>query len=192
MSVMPTDQTAPVPLELVRAFVNTLDVEDGLDALEDGAQAHAWLAAHGLDGDEDAVDEEDRQRLIAVREALRALLDANNTGAQPPADALAVLNEQSAEAAVALRFDTDGAALVTSCGGVDSAIARLLSIVHDSMNDGTWRRLKACPADDCRWAFYDHSRNRSGTWCEIGKCGNRAKARRFRERHKPAQGSDPL
>ena len=184
MSVMPTDQTAPVPLELVRAFVNTLDVEDGLDALEDGDQAHAWLAAHGLDGDEDAVDEEDRHRLIAVREALRALLDANNTGTQPPADALAVLNEQSAEAAVALRFDAEGAALVTSCGGVDSAIARLLSIVHDSMNDGTWRRLKACPADDCRWAFYDHSRNRSGTWCEMGKCGNRAKARRYREGHR--------
>jgi predicted RNA-binding Zn ribbon-like protein len=186
MTVMPTDQTAPVPLELVRAFVNTLDVEDGLDALEDGEQAQSWLEAHGLDGDEDSVDEEDRQRLIAVREALRALLDANNAGSQPPADALSVLNEQSAEAAVALRFDAEGAALVTSCGGVDSAIARLLSIVHDSMNDGTWRRLKACPAEDCRWAFYDHSRNRSGTWCEIGKCGNRAKARRFRERHKPS------
>ena len=53
------------------------------------------------------------------------------------------------------------------------------------MNDRTWARLKACPAEDCQWAFYDHSRNRSGTWCEIGKCGNRAKARRFRERNRP-------
>jgi predicted RNA-binding Zn ribbon-like protein len=185
MTVMPTDQTAPVPLELVRAFVNTLDVEDSEDALSERGEAYKWLAAHGLDGGEDSVAEQDRQRLVAVREALRSLLDANNADAQPPADALAVLNKQSAEAAVALRFDAEGAALVTSCGGVDSAIARLLSIVHDSMNDGTWRRLKACPADDCRWAFYDHSRNRSGTWCEIGKCGNRAKARRYRERHKP-------
>ena len=185
MLVMPTDQTAPVPLELVRAFVNTLDVEDDLDALRTRESAYEWLAAHGLDGGDAAVGETDRKRLVAVREALRGLLDANNSGEQPPAEALAVLNEQSAEAAVALRFDAEGAALVTSCGGADSAIARLLSIVHDSMNDGTWRRLKACPADDCRWAFYDHSRNRSGTWCEIGKCGNRAKARRFRERHKP-------
>jgi predicted RNA-binding Zn ribbon-like protein len=183
---MPTDQTAPAALELVRAFVNTLDVEDDLDALDTAVTAHEWLAAHALDGGDDTVTEQDRERLIAVREALRALLHANNSGEQSPADALAVLNEQSAAAAVALRFDADGAALVTSCGGVDSAIARLLSIVHDSMNDGTWRRLKACPAEDCLWAFYDHSRNRSGTWCEIGKCGNRAKARRFRERHKPA------
>jgi predicted RNA-binding Zn ribbon-like protein len=87
---------------------------------------------------------------------------------------------------VVLRFDARGSALVTHCGGVDSAIARLLAIVHGSISDRTWPRLKACPAEDCLWAFYDHSRNRSGTWCEIGKCGNRAKARRWRERHKPS------
>ena len=54
------------------------------------------------------------------------------------------------------------------------------------MGDRSWPRLKACPAEDCHWAFYDHSRNRSGTWCEMGECGNRAKARRFRERHREA------
>ena len=120
-----------------------------------------------------------------MREALRGLLLANNSGDPPPPACLETLNEQSAEAAVVLRFDADGAALVTRCGGVDSAIARLLAIVHGAMNDRTWPRLKACPAEDCMWAFYDHSRNRSGTWCEMGECGNRAKARRWRERHKP-------
>lgn len=186
MAVMPTDQTAPAELELVRAFVNTLDVEDSADALSSPADAVAWLAAHGLDGGERAISEEDRLRLIEVREALRGLLLANNSGDPIPPEALETLNEQSAEAAVVLRFDSGGAALVTRCGGVDSAIARLLATVHASMSDRTWRRLKVCPAEDCLWAFYDHSRNRSGTWCEMGKCGNRAKARGFRERHKPS------
>ena len=86
-----------------------------------------------------------------------------------------------------LHFDASGAELVTHCGGVDHAIAELLAIVHDSMGDRTWPRLKVCPADDCLWAFYDHSRNRSGTWCEIGKCGNRAKARRFASATSPPQ-----
>ncbi len=180
---MPTDQTAPAELELVRAFVNTLDIEEGTDELETGAGARAWLSAHGLGGG--AVNDGDRRRLVEVREALRELLLANNLSEQAPATALTTLNEQSGEAAVRLRFDADGSALVTSCTGVDSAIARLLAIAHGAMNDGTWRRLKACPAEDCRWAFYDHSRNRSGTWCEMGECGNRAKARRFRERHGP-------
>jgi predicted RNA-binding Zn ribbon-like protein len=186
MTVMPTDQTAPAELELVRAFVNTLDVEEGTDALETGAAAESWLEAHALATGERALPGSELERLVAVREALRELLLANNLSEPPPAQALAVLNEQSAEAAIALRFDADGAALVTRCAGVDAVIARLLAIVHAAMADGTWRRLKACPAEDCRWAFYDHSRNRSGTWCEMGECGNRAKARRFRERHRPA------
>jgi predicted RNA-binding Zn ribbon-like protein len=54
------------------------------------------------------------------------------------------------------------------------------------MRDGTWDRMKACRADDCEWAFYDSSRNRSGTWCSMEVCGNRAKARAFRARHRPA------
>ena len=180
---MATDQTAPAQLELVREFVNTRDVEDDTDALAAPADAATWLRAHGL-GSGESIDADDHTRLIAVREALRGLLLANNSGDAPPPDCLEVLNEQSAEAAVVLRFDADGAALVTRCGGVDSAIARLLAIVHGAMNDRTWTRLKACPADDCLWAFYDHSRNRSGTWCNMGECGNRAKARRWRERHK--------
>jgi predicted RNA-binding Zn ribbon-like protein len=183
---MPTDQTAPAELELVREFVNTLDIEDATDALATPAGAQGWLAAHALADAQGTLVEEDRRRLVDVREALRELLLANNLGEAPPAEAIAVLNEQSAEAAVVLRFGAEGAALVTSCGGADSAIARLLAIVYGSMNDRTWPRLKSCPAEDCRWAFYDHSRNRSGTWCEMGKCGNRAKARRWREGHRDA------
>lgn len=183
---MPTDQTAPAKLELVRAFVNTRDIEDATDELESPAGALGWLRAHGLADGERSISEPDRRRLVEVREALRELLLANNLGEQAPPEALAALNEQSAEAAIVLRFGVDGAALVTRCGGVDSAIGRLLAIVHSSMADRTWPRLKACPAEDCQWAFYDHSRNRSGTWCEMGKCGNRAKARRFREGHRDA------
>ena len=64
-----------------------------------------------------AISEPDRLRLVEVREALRELLLANNLGERPPAQALAVLNQQSAEAAMVLRFGEDGAALVTRCGG---------------------------------------------------------------------------
>ena len=45
------------------------------------------------------------------------------------------------------------------------------------MRDGTFARLKACREHTCEWAFYDHSRNRSATWCSMEVCGNRAKAR---------------
>jgi predicted RNA-binding Zn ribbon-like protein len=173
--------TAPGDLELVRQFVNSRELDPLHDELENPEDGAAWLSAHALPA-VDTFEGDDLERLTAVREALRALLFANNTGEPPPADALAELNRQSAEAAIGLRFDPDGSDLVTQCEGVDSVIARLLAIVHGAMEEGTWPRLKACRAEDCVWAFYDHSRNRSGTWCSMEACGNRAKARAFRER----------
>ena len=118
------------------------------------------------------MDEPDLARLISVREALRAMLLANNAGAPPPADAIEVLNEQSAEAAVVLHFDASGAELVTHCGGVDHASPSCWRSSTTRWATAPRPRLKVCPADDCLWAFYDHSRNRSGTWCEIRQCGN--------------------
>jgi predicted RNA-binding Zn ribbon-like protein len=50
------------------------------------------------------------------------------------------------------------------------------------MHDGTWSRMKACRNDTCHWAFYDASRNRSGKWCSMAICGNRAKVANYRER----------
>ncbi len=58
-----------------------------------------------------------------------------------------------------------------------------LKRIADAQAAGTWERLKSCPADDCRWAFYDRSRNRSAVWCNMAVCGNRAKVRSYRERH---------
>ena len=49
--------------------------------------------------------------------------------------------------------------------------------------DDSWRRLKICAFDECQWAFYDHSKNRSRTWCEWG-CGNKVKTRNYRARQR--------
>lgn len=178
------EHRAPGGLELVRAFVNTLDVEDATDALADLDRARTWVSANDLPGLGEDVTEADRVRLLGVREALRALMLANNTGDAVPGEALEELNRQSETAAIGLRFDAGGSTLVTRCDGIDAAIARLLAHVHEAMEEGIWSRLKVCPAPDCLWAFFDHSRNRSGTWCQMGVCGNRAKARAYRERRK--------
>jgi predicted RNA-binding Zn ribbon-like protein len=45
-------------------------------------------------------------------------------------------------------------------------------------------RLRQCGGLDCGWLFLDKSRNRSRQWCTMEDCGNVAKVRRFRERHR--------
>ena len=180
-------QEAPGRLELVRRFVNTLDLEDGDERLADPGALGAWLREHDLLEPRAGVGEEDLRHAIEVREALRAQLMANN-GHDPDPGAVATLHEAARRAGVGLTFTGDGSSLEPAARGVDGALGRLLAIVHAAEHDGTWARLKACPWHTCNWAFYDNTRNRSGVWCTMEVCGNRAKARAYRERRAAAAG----
>ena len=42
--------------------------------------------------------------------------------------------------------------------------------------------MKICAAEDCLWAYYDHSKSRTGRWCAMETCGNRHKTRRYRRK----------
>lgn len=177
---------APEPLELVRQFVNTLDVESGEDELTDAAATAAWFAQHDLLDAGTRIKAADQRRVVELREALRALLLANN-GVPLDSKAVETLNSVAQRSPLQASFDATGTIGVTgSSAGVDGALGQLISIVLQAVADDTWSRLKVCPDDECHWAFYDHSRNRSGQWCVMAVCGNRNKARTYRERQRTA------
>lgn len=111
-----------------------------------------------------------------VREALRTLLSANNGIDADVASASRTLDRAARRAGLRVGF-TDGELAFASDDRT------VLAVVAQAMADGSWSRIKACRADDCRWAYVDHSRNRSRHWCDMAVCGNRAKARRYRSRH---------
>ena len=179
-------EPAPGDLAVVQAFVNTLDSDDGFqqfELLNQPADLERWLRDRGLIERGARLGPADLRRAIELRQALRALLLANN-GAPLDPGAVDALNGAAGRAHSSFRFDDAGSAeLVPAARGLDGAIARLLAFVAAAMADGTWRRLKACRNPTCEWAFYDRSRNRSSRWCTMSECGNRAKARAFRERH---------
>src|SRR4051794_5267408 len=176
-------KAAPGDLNHIRRFVNTRDLERLTDEIAEPDTLRDWLAERGLIDDRADLTEADVRQARAVREALRKLLLANNGDPLDPA-AVDALNAAAKGAELQLRVAPDGSAeLAPVRGGIDAAIGRLLAIVHTAMADGTWSRLKACALHDtCEWAFYDWSKNRSGTWCDMKVCGNRTKARAYRER----------
>ena len=178
-------ESAPGDLELVREFVNTLEVESGSDELSSPQELLAWLRGHGLlrGG---AASRRDLQSARALREAIRALLLENN-GLGVCKEAPLTLDRAAVQAGLALRFDLGTPRLEPSAKGVRGALGRILAVVAAAMADGTWSRLKACRADDCRWAFYDRARNHSRQWCSMEVCGNRTKARAYRARHAAAR-----
>ena len=171
---------APDPLETVRRFVNTYDHEDGTEELPDPAALTAWLDANGCGAP--AASAADVRVAHDLREALRAILQHHGGLELDPA-APGVVDAAAERAELSVAFDDHGDALIAPrAGGVDGALGHLLVVIADAQRDGTWSRLKACPAEDCQFAFYDRSRNRSAVWCDMKVCGNRHKVREFRAR----------
>ena len=180
---MPDRQTAGGDVGLVQAFVNTVDLQDGPELLEDPITLKAWLVARGLLDGAQPVDETDLKHAIALREAMRAVVGANSGLPVYPVDT-ATLNEAAGASRLRMRFGADGKPrLEPDVAGTVGAMGRLVASLYAAMQDEGWARLRLCGSPGCRWAFYDRSKNHSSRWCSMTSCGNREKARRFRTHH---------
>ncbi len=174
---------APGQLGLVQAFLNThydLEVIHGAEVFATPAALRGWLVGRELMSAAEArLTARDLRRALAVRESLRSLARANaGEGADALPEALKALNAGAAGAVIEVRFSAGRPRFaVAQRGGFDAALGVLLAVAAAAMIEGAWSRLKVCPGIDCGWAFYDHSRNRSGRWCSMSVCGGRAKAR---------------
>lgn len=190
------DESAPLPLRWVEELVNTRVALYGTDELTSPEALATWLSERQLVPQAARVGEDDHTRVLRVREGLRALLVANNATPSPPEGAPEALQHDRAALSAlddlaALTGDLSLKVDVTSQppqlvpvadGSIDGALGRILAAVVLAAENGTWARLKVCRNPECRYAYYDHSRNRSRAWCSMETCGNRAKARAFRRR----------
>ena len=173
---------APGGLELVRRFVNTVELPHGPDELDTLEQARGWCLSHGLAPPKDCT----HVRLLRdFREALRDLLFVNN-GEGDAASAWERLNPFLASTRLSLAVSPDrGLELAPEDKG---PIASLLATVYESQLQGTWTRLRACRKSSCRFAYYDRTKNASRAWCSMASCGNQAKAQRRRQRERLSPG----
>lgn len=172
---------APGGLALVQAFLNTNDIEGGRDAFATPGQLGRWLSERGLIERDERVAPAEHAFAINVREALRDVIEARETGA-PAERAVKVLERAAREADLRPVVGIEGSVVVPKRGGARGAIGHVLAAVPASDSADAWRRLKVCRNDACRWVYYDASRNRSGHWCTMKVCGNRIKARAYRAR----------
>lgn len=182
---------APLPLLAVQAFANTLDVEDGIDHLDTTQSLAAWLRESELGTSRIQVDERELAGARRLRDAVRRLLVANTRGTADEGAGLALARLARAYR-VELAVDPSTGHMkpdVSPAAKAEQLVPQLLGIIFYAQATGTWERLKLCENPDCLWAFYDNSRNRSGSWCRMGLCGNRIKNRAYRERQRGGAGA---
>jgi predicted RNA-binding Zn ribbon-like protein len=172
-------------LELIRKFVNTYEVENDRDRIATPKQLKEWAAENGhVIPAKAKLGEEDVKEAQNFRESLRHLL-LHNSGEELDAATPDTITELSVGARLRAKFDEHGHCVLTSdADGVGALFGSILPIVLRAQDTGEWDRLKACSAEDCQWAFYDSSRNKTKMWCSMEVCGNRHKAKKYRERAK--------
>ncbi|GAA1019167.1 CGNR zinc finger domain-containing protein [Acrocarpospora pleiomorpha] len=174
------------PAELLRDFVNTYDVEGGMDDLATPAELTVWLRERGLiDPAARAVDR-DLAVAVRLREGLRVTLRHNHDAVM--ADASPELAWALAALPLHVTLVQGVPGLAPSLTGVPGGLARIAALISASHADGSWPRLKVCVEGTCQWAFIDSSKNRSRAWCSMRVCGNRTKTRTYRARRQ-AEGS---
>ncbi|BBY30112.1 CGNR zinc finger domain-containing protein [Mycolicibacterium sediminis] len=179
------DEAKPAPgrLRLVQALINSVDRESGRDRLSTVDSATPWLTDTGLLTTGATLDADHLALVVGVREALHALVMGGS--ANHDAAVLRPLRDVARTARLRADLDPTGTVTVAPAGeSVADRLAGLLAVVADAQRDGTWGHLKACANEDCRWVFYDRSRNHGGTWCDMSTCGNKVKNREFRARRR--------
>jgi predicted RNA-binding Zn ribbon-like protein len=175
---------APDDLELVRSFLSLHDHERGNpDGMPPSLESlRWWLGAKELVGPDEPVKDQDLAWALRVRDALTTKV-RENMGEGMDADAAALLNRAGEETGLRVCFGcSDGDAIHVNATGVRGAIGRILGSAFLAELDGRWERFRVCHDPGCSSVFFDRSKNKSGKWCSMSSCGNRAKVRAFRER----------
>ncbi len=193
-------------------FANTVDWRgrtERIDYLSDYRALAGWWQFIGLirPGEADRLTRkaqrfpEEAERVLAgairLRESIYAVFAAVSQGRPPGQDDLKVINGRLAEALA-------GACLRVKKGGIsteyedrdknlDWPLKPVVRSAQEVLTLTDPERIKICGDAECGWLFIDRSKNKSRRWCDMGDCGNRAKAGRFYRRKKqaPPQTPDP-
>jgi predicted RNA-binding Zn ribbon-like protein len=173
-----------MPLLIVQGFVNTLDLDEQTDRLPDAPSTREWFIDVGLLDRGGRVTDAELGLAHALRDSIRDLVESGD-GAQRES-VLAPLREVASthEARIEILPDGEIALGRPQHRNLGDSLFELLLIIRAAQEDGSWSRMKICGNEDCRWLFYDRSKNQHGHWCNMDTCGNRIKNRQLRARQR--------
>ncbi len=128
------------------------------------------------------------KKALVVREAIYRIFISLVNGEVPDNEDIQLLNRKSGAAREhqKLRFDSGEFKWDLELQDQEPAgiIWQIVLSASELLTSGDLGRVKECCGDDCGWLFLDTSKNGSRQWCSMQDCGNLAKVRKFREKHR--------
>jgi predicted RNA-binding Zn ribbon-like protein len=152
-----------------------------------------WLREHGLP-DPGSLPPKEKEELKRLRSAMLGIVRSLVTGVPVLPGDLDRLNE-ALEAAPFVervaeadgRFRVETAPVRMDWIGIRARVAASFARM---LEQGEPSRLRICDNPDCRWVYYDETKNRSKRYCDDKMCGNLMKVRRFRAKRKASRDTE--
>ncbi|MBB5913941.1 putative RNA-binding Zn ribbon-like protein [Nocardia transvalensis] len=154
--------------------------EDPRERLLTPADLGRWLVEANLADSAPDCDDAALRRAIEVREAAYRLASAALRDV-PLAEAdRTLINETARGELPRLTLRSDGS--VARTGTVDTALTAVARAAIELLGSPDHARVKECGRPACTRLYIDTSRAGTRRWCEMARCGNRAKSAAFRAR----------
>jgi len=177
------DRFSSEPKELLKEYGDLARFAEDSGILTD-AQADR-LAARSVEHREEA--RRALAKAVRMREAMSEVFYAVARNGAVPQSALLTLNEFVQEAGQHLQLVENRRRFAWKFEDEDELDAPLWPIARSAaelLASDQVEYVRFCASKTCEWLFLDESKNHRRRWCDMTKCGNRAKVRRFYSRRK--------
>lgn len=166
-------------------FAQTGDMGWGAiyERLTSPSELQRWLSLSSLQLSRVRVVSEDLRRAKMLRGAIWRVAEAVLAGTAPRIEDIRLINGSACQPNLVRELDGDANSM-SWCR--PTAAAGFATIAQDAVvlfGDPAQRaRLRRCENPRCRVIFYDDSRPGSRRWCASNRCGDRTRARMYRDR----------
>ncbi|WP_030452526.1 CGNR zinc finger domain-containing protein [Herbidospora cretacea] len=150
------------------------------EQLRSPADLSAWVEAAGLLDAAPAFGDADLAAAIDLREAVYRTASARLDDRRPEQGDVTLLNDHASRPGLVPTLLPDGSTRRSGTAG--ALLATLAADLLDLL--AAPARVKRCANTECTRLYVDTSRAENRQWCGMSECGNRAKVRAFRRRHR--------
>jgi predicted RNA-binding Zn ribbon-like protein len=183
------DRFTSEPKELLKTYIDLARFGEDTGILSDAEVDR--LLARSQTSSQDA--QQALAAAIELREAMCAVFWAIVNKKPAPQTPLTILNrfvQGAAQHARLIERDRRFEWKFDEAVNFDAPLWPLARSAADLLASDQLAWVRPCAARNCLWLFLDTSKNHRRRWCDMAKCGNRAKFQRFYKRKKAERRKD--
>jgi predicted RNA-binding Zn ribbon-like protein len=143
----------------------------------------AWLSDH-TGTDVTPAGESDLTAATRLREAVWHGAEARIEDRPLPPDAIEDINASAELPSIVPRLAVGGVRTIAAPVTAGQVLSTLARDAVELFTGPRADRIRRCAGVNCELVFVDTSRPGLRRWCSMERCGNRAKATTFRDRHR--------